>query len=57
MVHLALQGRKILLKTDKLLLVCYILPSHADANSDCFREGRLQRVLLMFVEFGAPGLP
>ena len=57
MVHLALQGRKILLKIDKLLLVCYILPSHADANSDCFREGRLQRVLLMFVEFGAPGLP
>ena len=27
MVHLALQGRKILLKIDKLLLVCYILPS------------------------------
>ena len=27
MVHLALQGRKILLKIDNLLLVCYILPS------------------------------
>ena len=30
---------------------------HADANSDCFGEGRLQHILLMLVEFGAPGLP